>query len=155
MLRIIHPHILIRDKLRDRPHYSWKEAGRRASWSDLRHTGRKIGDIVCPDQDHREAFPLITPQLSAAPPPDNVFVQTLIIDFFSFWIVKPGKTWCQLRIVIWTSMILPNRSYWGIRFAVIGTELMEIMMFLAFPDKLSRLPNLYKIADLSGQMGNF
>lgn len=57
MLRIIHPPTLIRDKLRDRLHYSWKEAGRRASWSDLRHTGRKIGDIICPDQDLREALP--------------------------------------------------------------------------------------------------
>ena len=94
MLRIIHPHILIRDKLRDRPHYSWKEAGRRASWSDLRHTGRKIGDIVCPDQDHREAFPLITPQLSAAPPPDNVFVQTLII--YWFFLLLNWKTWKNL-----------------------------------------------------------
>ena len=94
MLRIIHPPTLIRDKLRDRLHYSWKEAGRRASWYDLRHTGRKIGDIICPDQDLREVLPMITPKLSAAPPPDNVFVQTLTIDFFSSFelenLKKPG-----------------------------------------------------------------
>ena len=93
MLRIIHPPTLIRDKLRDRLHYSWKEAGRRASWSDLRHTGRKIGDIICPDQDLREVLPMITPKLSAAPPPDNVFVQTLIIDFF---LLLNWKTWKNL-----------------------------------------------------------
>ena len=102
MLRIIHPPTLIRDKLRDRLHYSWKEAGRRASWSDLRHTGRKIGDIICPDQDLREALPMITPQLSAAPPPDNVFVQTLIIDFFSSFelenLKKPGVNYEHLNI---------------------------------------------------------
>ena len=82
MLRIIHPQTLIRAKLRDRCDERWKGAGRRASWSDLAtQEGRLVTLLAGTRTSVKFSSDNTSPHLSTTPPTDNVFVQTLIIDF--------------------------------------------------------------------------